>query len=265
MTRLVSILMPAYNSARFINESISSVIDQTYDSWELIICDDGSNDATASICSKWSKKDNRIKVISNSHQNGASGARNSCLDHAKGSYIAFLDSDDLWFPNKLELQIDFMSKNEYIFIYSYHNIMSEDGEIGAECLAPGKVNSKIMNYSNFIPCLTVIYDSLAIGKMYQPYIRKRNDFALWLKILNSGKVPNAYCFKKSTAAYRVNSYGLSSNKIESLKYFYKCIMIYGNCNRYEAMLNTTIYLAVVIIKKKINSLYNFIVIKINNK
>jgi glycosyltransferase involved in cell wall biosynthesis len=262
MSNLVSIIMPAYNSARFLNESIASVINQTHDSWELIICDDNSEDETVSICSAWCEKDDRIKVIKNLYQKGAPGARNSCLDHAKGRYIAFLDSDDLWFPNKLELQIDFISQGKYSFVYSYHNIMNENGEIGAVCLAPNKVNSRLMKFSNFIPCLTVMYDSNLIGKVYQPNIKKRNDFALWLKILNSGKVSDAYCLKISTAAYRVNSYGLSSNKLESLAYFNRCLIKYGKCNRFTSFIYSLIYVILVVLKKKVNNLYNLIVIRI---
>lgn len=262
MPSLVSIIMPAYNSARYLNESISSVINQTYNSWELIICDDNSHDETVSICLEWCKKDDRIKLISNLYQKGASGARNSCLDYAKGRYIAFLDSDDLWFPNKLELQVDFITKNKYSFIYSYHNVMNENGKINAVCLAPEKVNSRLMKYSNFIPCLTAMYDSESIGKVYQPYIKKRNDFALWLKILNSGSVSDAYCLKISTAAYRVNSYGLSSNKFESLVYFNKCLTKYGKCNRFSSLVYSGIYVILILLKKKVNYLYNLLIIKI---
>lgn len=258
----VSIIMPSYNVSRFISESIESVMAQTHDNWELIICDDGSTDDSATIAHDYAARDSRILVVNNKYKKGAPGARNSCLDVAEGRYIAFLDSDDLWLPSKLALQIEFMISNRYSFVYSYHEIMSEDGDFVSECMAPGAVSAKLMRVSNFIPCLTAVYDSDIIGKVYQPDIIKRNDFALWLKILNGGKVARAYCLPLSTARYRVNSYGLSSNKRDALKYFNRCLIKYGNCNSFEARIYSVIYLFVIVIKKKLNFIYNFMVVKL---
>lgn len=258
----VSIIMPTYNASRFISESIESVKAQTYQNWELIICDDGSTDDSIKIAQKYAARDHRILVISNKYTKGAPGARNSCLDVSAGRYIAFLDADDLWLPSKLELQINFMISNMYSFVYSYHEIMDEGGGFVSECRAPGAVDAKLMKVSNFIPCLTALYDSYTVGKVYQPDIIKRNDFALWLKILNGEKVERAYCLPLSTARYRVNSYGLSSNKRDALKYFNRCLIEYGNCNSFEAYIYSAIYLVVVAIKKKFNFFYNFVVVKL---
>jgi glycosyltransferase involved in cell wall biosynthesis len=262
MTDLVSIIMPAFNSEKFIDESIKSVVDQTYESWELIICSDNSNDNTDSLVKNWCAIDSRIKLVKNTHNKGAPGARNSCLDNAKGRFIAFLDSDDIWLPNKLHLQVNFMLLNKYEFTYSYHEVMNENGKIISRCMAPKLVNIKSMKFSNFIPCLTVIYDASVIGRVYQPDIRKRNDYALWLKILNKKKSLNAFCFKQYTARYRANSYGLSSNKLTNFKYFYKCLIRYGDCNYFNAFLYSCAYLAIMVFKKKFSSLYNLLVIKI---
>ena len=239
---LVSIIMPCYNSESFIGNAINSVLEQSYSDWELIVCDDGSTDSSVTIAREYESSDSRISVITNKYEKGAPGARNTCLDVAEGRYIAFLDADDLWLPSKLSLQIDFMLRNGYSFIYSYHEVMSEDGSFVSECMAPGSVDSRLMKVSNFIPCLTAVYDSYVAGKVYQPIISKRNDFALWLKILNSGKVDRAYCLPLTTARYRANSYGLSSNKREALKYFSRCLADYGNCNLFERCFYSVIYL-----------------------
>jgi glycosyltransferase involved in cell wall biosynthesis len=235
---------------------------QTHDNWELIICDDGSTDDSATIAHDYATRDSRILVVNNKYKKGAPGARNSCLDVAEGRYIAFLDSDDFWLPTKLALQIEFMISNRYSFVYSYHETMSEDGDLISKYMAPKAVGAKLMKVSNFIRCVTAVYDSYIIGKVYQPDIKKRNDFALWLKILNGGKVARAYCLPLSTARYRVNSYGLSSNKRDALKYFNRCLTDYGNCNSFEACIYSVIYLVVVAIKKKLNFIYNFIIVKL---
>jgi teichuronic acid biosynthesis glycosyltransferase TuaG len=257
---LVSIIMPNYNSGLYIAESIESVINQTYENWELIICDDNSDDESKKIAYDYSAKDSRISLISNIYQKGAPGARNSCLDISKGRYIAFLDSDDLWLENKLEIQISFMSKNGYDFIFSYNHVISESGEFICEYKAPKSVNLKLMRFSNFIPCLTAIYDSKSIGKVYQPHILKRNDFALWLKILNYNKVTSAYCLPISTSKYRSNNYGLSANKIHALKYYYKCLIDYGGCGIFKSLLHSFAYLIIMVFKKKFVYLYNKLVI-----
>ena len=262
LDKLVSIIMPAFNSSKFLGTAINSVLEQTYQNWELIICDDGSTDNSLIIAQEFSVCDSRISVIKNKYAKGAPGARNSCLDVAVGRYIAFLDADDLWLPSKLSLQIGFMLDNGYSFVYSYHEVMGEDGRFISECRAPGSVDARLMKVSNFIPCLTAVYDSYIIGKVYQPDIRKRNDFALWLKILNGGKAARAYCLPLSTARYRANSYGLSSNKRDALKYFNRCLTDYGSCNSFEACIYSVIYLVVVAIKKKLNFIYNFIIVKL---
>ena len=257
--KLVSILMPVFNSSRFIRVAIESVCNQTYKNWELIICDDGSFDNSLEIAQEYSDRDSRISIIQNIYDKGAPGARNSCLDIAAGRYIAFLDADDMWLENKLELQIAFMEVYKYSFVYSYHEIVNEDGNFISDCLAPSSVNLGLMRVSNFIPCLTAIYDSHVLGKVYQPNIVKRNDFALWLKILNSGRINNAYCLKISTARYRSNSYGLSSNKLDAIKYFYRCLHEYADTNRVHAVAMTSIYLIVVMVKKIMPKMYNKIV------
>jgi teichuronic acid biosynthesis glycosyltransferase TuaG len=258
---LVSIIMPSFNSEKFIGSAIDSVIAQTYANWELLICDDGSVDNSRSVINSYVELDSRIKLISNYYSKGAPGARNSSLDSALGRYIAFLDSDDLWYPDKLEQQIDFMEKFQIAFCYSYNDVMDENASFLGSYMAPSKVNSQKMKLSNFIPCATAVYDSKILGKVYQPEIIKRNDFALWLKILNGGVVATAHCLPISTAKYRANSYGLSSNKLDALLFFRRCLTEYGQCSRQEAYVYSILYLILIVFKKQFSNLYNWIVVR----
>lgn len=262
MNNLVSIIMPCFNSEPFLREAIGSVIQQTYSNWELIICDDGSTDKSALIARECAELDSRIRLTDNVYSVGAPGARNSSLDVATGRYIAFLDSDDLWYSDKLEKQIEFMEKFQIAFCYSYHDMILENSRFLGAYMAPMKVNSRKMKMSNFIPCSTAVYDTKILGKVHQPDIKKRNDFALWLKILNGGVVDTAYCLPARTSRYRVNSYGLSSNKLDSLIFYRRCLTEYGHCSRQEAYLYSILYLALVVIKKRFIRLYNWIVVRL---
>jgi teichuronic acid biosynthesis glycosyltransferase TuaG len=257
----VCIIMPAYNCEHYIGQSIESVINQSKKDWKLIICDDGSKDSTFSIALEYAKKDNRILVVKNHYKKGAPGARNTCLDYANGQYIAFLDSDDLWDFNKLELQIAFMKEKSITFCYSYHNVIDESEKFIYSLKAPRRMSIRKLLLSNFIPCLTVIYDTKEIKKTYQPNIKKRNDYALWLKIFAENPNIKARCYPYFTASYRSNSYGLSSdNVINLLSYYIECLQKYANCSTFTVFFSTSIYIVLTFLKKKMRSFYNSIVV-----
>lgn len=258
----VSIIMPNYNSANFVGESIQSIISQTYSNWQLIICDDGSTDNSIEVINSFLSQDNRIMLIQNKYNKGAPGARNSSLDLANGEYIAFLDSDDLWLENRLERHIHFMETKNLVFSYSFNEVIDEQGRKVSTLKAPYCVNKRNMCFANFISCSTAIYKSSIIGKVHQPDIKKRNDFALWLKILNMDGVKEAICFEEITSQYRSNSYGLSSNVLDAIKYFYVCLVKYNKCSKLYASLCTILYLKIIFFKKKIPSLYNQIIPRI---
>ncbi|MDA7717836.1 glycosyltransferase [Pseudomonadales bacterium] len=256
----VSIIMPSYNVSRFISESIESVMAQTYQNWELIICDDGSTDRTLEIALSYKNRDKRIQVLRNRNSKGAPGARNTSLEHSTGRYIAFLDSDDLWLPNKLSLQLEFMTRERISFAFSYHDVIDENGGYVASYKAPKRVDASLMRFSNFIPCLTVVYDTKTLGKVEQPNIQKRNDFALWLKILNSGYIEFAYCLPVVTAKYRANSYGLSSEKAVTLHYYKKCLREFGKVSLVGAEVFLVLYIALGGVKAKFSVFYNRLVV-----
>jgi teichuronic acid biosynthesis glycosyltransferase TuaG len=260
---LVSILMPSFNSARFLADAVESVIAQTYCDWELIVCDDGSSDDTAVIAGHYARLDPRVVVIDNSYKKGAPGARNSALNHASGKYIAFLDSDDLWLPDKLECQINFMQRNNFLLTFTYHDVINEVGDFVCHYRAPMILSKKKLLVTNFMACLTVIYDAEEIGKVMQPDILTRNDYALWLTIFSKGLVDRAYCLPKNTALYRRNSYGLSSgNYLKLLRYYGFCLRTYGGMSTAQSFGLMIPYLLLSIIKKAAPGFYNRIVDKI---
>jgi len=225
VNELVSIITPSYNSAKFIGETIESVLAQSYKSWEMIIVDDVSTDDSVEIISKYINKDRRIKLIQLSKNSGAAVARNTSIENASGRFLAFLDSDDLWKPAKLEEQISFMLENDVLLSYSSYELMDEDGNLLEIIKDPDeKLNYADLLKENQIGCLTAIYDQEKLGKCYMPLIRKRQDYGLWLSILK--KIPYAVKTPSNLAIYRVRKNSISSNKVELLKYNYELFHIH---------------------------------------
>ena len=126
MNELVSIITPCYNSEKFLDECISSVLNQTYQNWEMLIVDDNSSDNSSILINSYSKKDERIKPLYLNDNIGAAMARNKAISKAKGKYLAFLDSDDVWLPKKLEVQTNFMKKNNCSFVFSSYSVISDE-------------------------------------------------------------------------------------------------------------------------------------------
>jgi glycosyltransferase involved in cell wall biosynthesis len=197
---LVSIITPTWKCARFIDETIRSVLAQTYTNWELLIQDDCSMDGTEELVKNWAKKDIRIKYECNSCNVGAALTRNRALCRASGTWVAFLDSDDLWFPEKLEHQLRFMVKNDYAFSYHAYTEISESGEeLGKYVSGISKVSCWKMYACCWPGCLTVMYNADRIGLIQIKDIPKNNDTALWLKVVR--KSP-CYFLDECLAHYR---------------------------------------------------------------
>lgn len=255
----VSIIMPCYNSERFIGEAIRSVVSQSFTNWELLICDDGSSDNSVSIIKCWAATDSRIRPVCNDIGKGAPSARNSCLRHAEGRYIAFLDSDDRWMSQKLETQLAQFRKENVVFSFSDYTCINEHGSAFRNVQAPMRVGFKHLLLSNYIGCLTAIYDSQYFGKVEQPQIKKRNDYALWLVMFR--RFPDAYAVSipESLAEYRVNSYGLSSNKLDAIRYYWRCIRQYGGTSTLVSALLLPCYLILISLKKIWPNGYNQLV------
>lgn len=213
---LVSIITPCYNSSKYIGQMIESVIAQTYTNWELLITDDCSSDNSREIVENYSKTDLRIKLFKLETNSGAGIARNNSIKKAKGRFIAFLDSDDMWKPEKLERQLAFMLENGYQFSHSYTLVVDEDNKVVGLNKKPARVSFRSTRIINYIGTSSVIYDTKDIGKVYMKPIRRRQDFALWLNILQKTKY--AYCIPEPLFIYRYAPNSLSSNKFKLLKY-----------------------------------------------
>ncbi|ATG79204.1 glycosyl transferase [Pseudoalteromonas sp. 1_2015MBL_MicDiv] len=245
--------MPAHNVAKYISESIDSVLNQTYLDWELIIVDDCSTDETISVITPF-LEDTRIRLFVNDVNLGGAGSRNVAIKHARGRYVAFLDSDDLWTSYKLEKQISFMQNNNVGFSFAAHTTIDEQGNILEIINVPKKVNFKTLLKHNYIGCLTAIYDTKPYGKIYMPLVKKRQDFALWLELLKRFKY--AYSLTDNLGFYRIRSGSLSRSKLDAFKYYWRVLRVVGECNVLFASYNLTCYLFIVFIKKKNVKLYN---------
>lgn len=213
---LVSIIVPNYNSEQYIAECLNSIISQTYTEWEIVIVDDCSNDDSPNIARSYVEQDERIKLIALNNNAGSAVARNTGIEASSGRFIAFLDSDDVWLPDKLAKQIEFMRSNKHPFTHTYYQKMTETGELTEKYVKPPHdlTHSELLK-SNQIGCLTVMYDTAQVGKVYMPLIRKRQDYGTWLNITKQGIV--AKCLPEVLARYRVRSGSISSNKLEMVK------------------------------------------------
>lgn len=216
MSDLVSIIMPSYNTGKFIAESINSVLAQTYTNWELIIVDDCSTDNTDAIVASFN--DSRIQYMKNEVNSGAAVSRNKALKIAKGKWIAFLDSDDLWLPEKLEKQIKFMKENNYQFSYTDYRIQLNGEWLPYVYYGPNIVTKRKMKNYCYFSTITVMYNREKIGLIQIIPVAKNNDYAMWLKIIEK-----SYCYRlPECLSYYIKHEGSisSGSKISLIKYHY---------------------------------------------
>ena len=233
MEELVSIIMPNYNGGRFLPETLESVLSQTYKNWELLIVDDCSTDGSRELIGSYAEKDDRIRPVFLEENSGAAQARNVALLAAKGKWIAFLDSDDLWLPEKLEKQIAFMTENGYKFSCTKYAQIDENSQPRHKVVISPKVigRRKMFRY-NYLGCLTVMYDAGAIGLLQiNPEIGNgRNDYALWLKAVKSEK---CYYYDELLAFYRVQTNSLShDNKLRLVRTHYDLMRLSEGKSRF---------------------------------
>lgn len=235
---LVSIITPCYNNSKFISETIESVINQTYKNWEMIIVDDGSSDHLESVVRHFQTKDNRIKYIYQDNA-GCAAARNNGIRHANGRYIALLDSDDLWYPNFLESQLDFMKQNKAVCVFSSYELIDTDSRpFGRITYAKPTISEKDMKIRNQIGCLTGLYDTKLYGKKYLDENLKsiRDDYAYWYDIVAlQGK---AYGNPAVLAKYRVFDNSTTGNKKKLIPIQYKFYRNYLKESAFSSIVNT---------------------------
>lgn len=245
---LVSIIMPSYNTGAFIEESIQCVLNQTYSNWELIIVDDCSTDNTLEILEEIN--DDRIIILKNDKNSGAAVSRNKALRKAKGQWVAFLDSDDLWHPEKLEKQIAFMKTNKYYFSYTnYEEIDMEGNKTGVKVTGPKKITKTGMFNYCWPGCLTVMYDAENVGLIQIADIKKNNDYAMWLKICQKA---DCYLLDEFLGLYRKGRSGSVSthSTIALIGWHYKLFREVEHESALMSIINTCRNLVWGVYKKK---------------
>lgn len=249
MDDLVSIIMPSFNTGKYITETIESVLAQSYKNWELIIVDDCSSDNTDEILSTY-LSDDRIHYLKNEKNSGAAFSRNAALREAKGRWIAFLDSDDLWMPEKLEKQIDFMDRNGYSFSYTNYEEINVDGNrTGVKVTGPKKITKTGMYNYCWPGCLTVMYDRSMVGLIQIEDIKKNNDYAMWLKVCTKA---DCYLLDEYLGKYRKGRSGsVSTHSIKTMiGWHYKLFREAEKMGKVESLINTGRNLVFGFYKKK---------------
>lgn len=214
---LISIITPLYNSEEFLKETIDCIINQTYENWELLMVDDCSTDNSAKIAKEYEAKDKRIKYFKLKENSGAAVARNTALEKSKGRFIAYLDADDTWKPEKLEKQIKFMLENKCGFSCTDYEKIDENGKSLKVIKIPEKVNYNLYLRNTIIQTVGVMVDTKITGKdvLVMPNIRRRQDAATWCQILKAGH--DCYEVPEVLSNYRVVKGSLSSNKFKAIK------------------------------------------------
>lgn len=216
---LVSIIVPVYNVEKYIVQTIDTVRAQTYDNWELLLIEDGSSDSTVQKIEEYIEqtKDARIRLIKQPENMGAAKARNRGLMESEGQFIAYLDADDLWMPEKLEKELAFMKERKAAFAFTGYEFANEQGVgTGKVVKVPDTLTYKEALKNTTIFTTTVIFDTARISKdLLEMPVMKSEDTALWWKVLRNGYV--AHGLNENLVKYRRVGKSLSSNKIEALR------------------------------------------------
>lgn len=248
-----TIITPVYNAEKFLKETLLSIVSQSYDNWEAILINDNSSDASLNIALDFARKDIRFKVINRTEGGGAAKARNDGIKLAKGRFIAFLDSDDVWLPNKLEQQIAYMKSNSVAFSYTSYRFLTEEGDVKSEVKAPKSVTYNELLKGNVIACLTAVYDSEKLGKVFMPDILKRQDFGLWLKITKTGVVGHG--IQTPLAHYRLREGSISSNKLNAMLYTWRLYRDVEKLSLIQSSFYISSHLIGAILKRCKNKVY----------
>jgi len=217
---VVSIITPAHNSERFLPETIRSVLAQTFANWEMIIVDDASTDSTPQIARRFVQEDRRVRVVRLESPAGAGGARNAGMDAARGRFLAFLDSDDLWLPQKLAMQVEVMLATGVPFTYAGYRMIDENGAIvGRPIRAPQSMSYRRLLKNTAIGCLTVMLDREVCGETRMPALRRHEDLVMWYALLKRGVVARGIA--QDLARYRIVRGSRSRNKLATAAHMWK--------------------------------------------
>jgi len=223
---LVSVIMPAYNSEKYIVDAIESVLNQTYPDFELIVIDDGSKDRTFEIITFYSQKDSRVKVLQNDKNSGVSLTRNRGISLAKGEWIAFLDSDDIWAKEKLEKQIKCVHTQNADFVFTGVSYIDETGKpYNGIFEVPSKVSFEELLRQNVITCSSVLVKKIYFENIRMEKDEMHEDYAVWLRILRLGVT--AYGINEPLLIYRISKNSKSGKKLKTCKMTYKVFRFIG--------------------------------------
>lgn len=244
MQPLVSILVPMYNAVGTLKETIDSVLNQTYENWEIILMDDCSTDNTFEYAKHICANDERIKVFKMLENGGPGAATKEAFKHASGDYIAFIDADDLWSSEKLEIQINFMRENGYNFTCTDYRWIDSNGEDLHKVIKCRKV----ADYKTILKCCpigssTVIVTKELLSSVDIPIIRKNNDYALWLKLLKNGN--KVYGIDQILMEYRIIQTSNSFKKRKMIKYFWQ---VYREQEKFSLIKSTFLLTRYIFIK-----------------
>ncbi len=213
---LVSVITPMYNCQDYIGQTIASVSKQTWPHWEMLIVDDGSTDAGVAVVNEYMKNEPGIRLFSLPANTGAYAARNKAIEHARGRYFAFLDSDDLWLPEFLEYSLNFLTRNNLAMCFSSYDMITEDGTtVIDQVIVPDETTYTDMLKLNTIGCSTCIYDTEQVGKVFFRNLPMHEDHACWLEILK--KTGRAVGIKKILSLYRIRANSLSRNRFKAMQ------------------------------------------------
>ena len=225
---MVSIVMPAYNAQDYIQEAIQSVLQQTYTEWELLVIDDASSDRTAEIVNQLVRKDRRVHYIKNKANIGAAESRNRGVELAEGQWIAFLDSDDCWHPDKLKKQMDFAEKNNVEFVFSGSSFMDKEGRpLKYYLKVPRSISYTELLKQNIISCSSVLIKKTLIADFPMKHAEDlHEDFAVWLQILKNRHI-EAFGIDEPLLIYRITSTSKSGNKMKAARMTYRVYRYLG--------------------------------------
>lgn len=224
---LVSIITPNWNCEEYIAKTIESVQAQTYQNWEMLIQDDCSTDGSLQVAYLYAMKDPRVKIEVNSKNSGAAVTRNNAIKRSRGVYLAYLDSDDIWAPEKLERQLSFMEEQQCDACFSRYEHMDTDGvSLGVQAQVKKKVTYRDLLIHDWFGCLTLIYKQDLKNKVYGIDLPKSNDYALFLNVMRNHKL--ACGLDECLAAYRIRKGSVSRNKLKKVKWHTNVIRMVGH-------------------------------------
>lgn len=234
---LVSVIIPVYNAEKYLEDTLLSVVNQTYKKWELVLADDCSSDSSPDIIAKFSSKYPNIVYHRLPKNQGAAVARNSALDIARGRFIAFLDSDDIWDQHKLERQMAFMAETDAFASCTASDVIDDDGlPLGKIRHVVNTIDYKFLLHNTMISTSTVIVDRQKTSRFQMPLLRSGQDYATWLMLMRDGSKFRG--LDQVLTHYRISKKSLSSNKLDSLRQIYQIQTQFENIGKLSAIINT---------------------------